>query len=146
MTSFKKETPMAKTEKSLLDDQPHLAEGLKIRREVLGDEYVDQALENMDELSQPLQELVTEYCWGTIWARSGLDKRTRSLLNIAMISALNRPHEVRVHIRGALRNGCTKKEVVEVILQVAVYCGVPAAIDTMRIAKDVFQETDQGEK
>jgi len=137
---------MSKTEKSPLDDLSHLAEGLRIRREVLGDDYVNQALNNMDELSQPLQELVTEYCWGKIWTRDGLDKKTRSFLNIAMISALNRSHEVRVHIRGALRNGCTQKEIVEVILQVAIYCGVPAAIDTMRIAKDVFKETDQGEK
>ena len=107
-------------------------EGLAIRREVLGNEYVDAALESADELGRPLQELVTEYCWGALWARPGLPRKTRSLLNIGMLAALNRPHELQLHTRGALRNGCTESEIVEVVLQVAVYCGVPAGVDAMR--------------
>jgi 4-carboxymuconolactone decarboxylase len=116
------------------------AEGLAVRREVLGAEYVDKAMAQADELTQPLQELVTEYCWGAVWTRPGLPRRTRSLINLAMLTALNRPHEVRLHLRGALRNGCSKEEIMEVLLQSAIYCGVPAAIDSVRIAKEVFQE------
>ena len=107
-------------------------EGLAIRREVLGDEYVDAALASADELGRPLQELVTEYCWGALWGRPGLPRKTRSLLNVGLLAALNRPHELQLHTRGALRNGCTESEIVEVVLQVAVYCGVPAAVDAMR--------------
>ena len=107
-------------------------EGLAIRREVLGSEYVDAALASADELGRPLQELVTEYCWGALWGRPGLPRKTRSLLNIGMLAALNRPHELQLHTSGALRNGCTESEIVEVVLQVAVYCGVPAAVDAMR--------------
>jgi 4-carboxymuconolactone decarboxylase len=107
-------------------------EGLAIRREVLGSEYVDAALASADELGRPLQELVTEYCWGALWGRPGLPRRTRSLLNVGMLAALNRPHELQLHTRGALRNGCSEAEIIEVVLQVAVYCGVPAAVDAMR--------------
>lgn len=115
-------------------------DGLAVRREVLGSAYVDKALADADALTQPLQELVTEYCWGAVWTRPGLPRTTRSLLNVAMLTALNRPHEVRLHLRGALRNGCTKEEIIEVLLQAAIYCGVPAAIDSVRIAKEVFAE------
>lgn len=113
-------------------------EGLAIRRQVLGDEYVDRALAAQTPLTEPLQRLVTEYCWGEVWTRPGLDLRTRSMLNLAMLTALNRPHELRAHVRGALRNGCTPEEVVEVLLQAAIYCGVPAAIDSMRTAVEVI--------
>ena len=113
-------------------------EGLKVRRAVLGDEYVDKAIKQADEFTTPLQGLVTEYCWGEIWTRPGLTRKTRSLINIAMLTALNRPHEVKIHVRGALRNGCTKEEIQEVLLQTAIYCGVPAAVDSFRIAKEVF--------
>ena len=106
--------------------------GLEIRREVLGAAYVDAALASADELGRPLQELVTEYCWGELWARPGLPRKTRSLLNIGILTALNRPHELQLHTRGALRNGCTESEITEVVLQTAVYCGVPAAVDGMR--------------
>jgi len=106
--------------------------GLEIRRAVLGTEYVDAALASADELSQPLQELVTEYCWGEIWGRPGLERKTRSLLNIGILAALNRPHELQLHTTGALRNGCTEGEIVEVVLQTAIYCGVPAAVDGIR--------------
>jgi 4-carboxymuconolactone decarboxylase len=107
-------------------------QGLGIRREVLGDAYVDAALATADELGRPLQELVTEYCWGEIWARPGLPRATRSLVNVAILTALNRPHELQTHTSGALRNGCSESEIVEVVLQTAIYCGVPAAIDAMR--------------
>jgi 4-carboxymuconolactone decarboxylase len=114
--------------------------GLSIRRAVLGAEYVDNALATADDFNRPLQELVTQYCWGEIWGRPGLDRKTRSLLNLAMLSALNRPHEIRMHIRGALKNGVTKEEIKEVFLQVAIYCGVPAAVDSFRTAREVFKE------
>lgn len=114
--------------------------GLQTRREVLGAEYVDAAIRNADDFSWPMQELVTQYCWGDVWNRPGLDRRTRSLLNLAMLTALNRPHELKLHVRGALNNGVTKDEIREVLLQAAIYCGVPAAIDGFRVARDVFKE------
>ncbi len=115
-------------------------EGLKIRRAVLGDEYVDKAMSKLDDLSAPLQELVTEYCWGTVWNRDTLSRSTKSLINIAMLSALNRPHEVELHLKGAINNGCTQEEILDVIMHVAVYCGVPAAIDTMKITRRVLEQ------
>ena len=117
-------------------------DGLAVRREVLGDEYVDRSLENADDFSWPLQELVTEYCWGRIWTRPDLDKKTRSRINLGMITALNRPHELRTHVVGAVRNGCSKAEIREVLLQAAIYCGVPAAVDAFRTARDAFNDTD----
>lgn len=115
--------------------------GLQTRREVLGADYVDAAIRNADDFNRPMQELVTQYCWGEIWNRPGLDRRTRSLLNLAMLTALNRPHELKLHVRGALNNGVTKDEIREVLLQAAIYCGVPAAIDGFRVAREVFKET-----
>jgi len=115
--------------------------GLKTRREVLGTEYVDASLKNADDFNMDMQELVTQYCWGDVWNRPGLD-RTRSFLNLAMITALNRPHELKLHVRGAINNGLTKAEIKEVFLQAAIYCGVPAAIDSFRVAKEVFKEMD----
>jgi len=117
------------------------AEGLQVRRAVLGEEYVDRAIASADEFNRPLQELVTEYCWGAIWTRPGLPRKVRSLINLAMLTALNRPHEFKLHVRGALRNGCTKEEIREVLLQAAVYCGVPAAVESFRLAQEVFRET-----
>ena len=114
--------------------------GLKTRREVLGPEYVDASIKSADDFNQPMQELVTEYCWNEIWNRPGLDRRTRSLLNLAMLTALNRPHELKLHVRGAINNGLTKEEIREVFLQSAIYCGVPAAIDSFRSAKEIFKE------
>ena len=114
--------------------------GLKTRREVLGAEYVDQAIRNADSFNLPLQELVTEYCWNEIWNRPGLDRKTRSIVNLAMLTALNRPHELKLHVKGAINNGLTKDEIAEIFLQSAIYCGVPAAIDCFRTAKDVFKE------
>ncbi|MEJ2728900.1 MAG: 4-carboxymuconolactone decarboxylase, partial [Deltaproteobacteria bacterium] len=115
--------------------------GLKVRREVLGAEHVDASMSQADDFSRPMQELVTEYCWGAVWGRPGLDRKTRSLLNLAMLTALNRPHEVKLHLRGALNNGCSKNDIMEVLLQTAIYCGVPAAIDSFRVAKEFFQKT-----
>jgi len=121
-------------------DRKRFEQGLALRREVLGDAYVDKALAEADAFTEPLQELITEYCWGAVWTRPGLPRTTRSLLTLAMLTALNRPHEVRLHLHGALRNGCTKTEIVEVLLQAAIYCGVPAAIDSLRVAREVFRE------
>ena len=114
--------------------------GLKTRREVLGAEYVDQAIRNADDFNLPLQELVTEYCWNEIWNRPGLDRKTRSIVNLAMLTALNRPHELKLHVKGAMNNGLSKDEIAEIFLQSAIYCGVPAAIDSFRTAKDAFKE------
>jgi 4-carboxymuconolactone decarboxylase len=119
-------------------------EGLAIRREVLGAEYVDAALAGASEFAQPLQELVTEYCWGSVWSRPGLERKTRSLINLAMLTALNRPHELGGHVRGAVRNGCSEEEIREVLLQAAVYCGLPAALDAFRVAERVLEENSAG--
>ncbi len=116
------------------------AEGLKVRREVLGAEHVDRSLQAASDFSRPVQELVTEYCWGAVWARDELDRRTRSLLNLAMLTALNRNHELGVHVRGAVTNGCTTAEIRETLLQTAVYCGVPAALEAFRVAERVLGE------
>ena len=124
-------------------DKQTFERGLEIRKSVLGKEFVENAIRNADDFSRPLQELVTEYCWGAVWGREGLDKRTRSLLNLAMISCLNRPHELRLHIAGALKNGVTREEIREVFLQVAIYAGVPAGVDSFRAAKEVFEKLDQ---
>jgi 4-carboxymuconolactone decarboxylase len=121
---------------------PLFDKGLKVRREVLGAEYVDRAIQTADDFNRPMQELVTRYCWGEIWNRPGLDRKTRSMLNLAMLTALNRPHEIKMHVRGALNNGLTRAEISEVFLQTAIYCGVPAAIDSFRTAKEVFAELD----
>ena len=121
-------------------DKETFDKGLAIRRAVLGSEYVDKSIAAADDFTRPLQEIVTQYCWGEVWGRPNLERKTRSLLNLAMLSALNRPHEVKLHVRGALNNGVTKEEIREVFLQVAIYCGVPAAMDSFRIAKEVFQE------
>ena len=115
--------------------------GLEVRRDVLGKDFVDKSINDADDFTHPLQELITEYCWGSVWARPGLPRKTRSLINLAMLTALNRPHEVKLHLRGALNNGCSKEEIMEVLLQTAIYCGVPAAVDSFRTAKQFFQES-----
>ncbi len=117
--------------------------GLSIRRKVLGDAYVDNALKNADDFNTPLQELVTEYCWGAVWGREGLPLKQRSMLNLAMISILNRPQELRTHIKGALTNGVTRDEIREIFTQVAIYAGAPAGVDSFRIAREVFAELDK---
>ncbi len=123
-------------------DQKLFDKGLQTRREVLGADYVDSSIANADDFNMPMQEMVTQYCWGDVWNRPGIDRRTRSLLNLAMLTALNRPHELKIHVRGAITNGVTRDEIKEVFLQTAIYCGVPAAIDSFRTAKEVFKELD----
>ncbi|QGZ37528.1 4-carboxymuconolactone decarboxylase [Stappia indica] len=114
--------------------------GLKTRREVLGDDYVNASVNKATDYNWPMQQLVTEYCWGDVWNREGLGRRERSILNLGMISALGRSHELRLHVRGAINNGLTKEEIREIMLQVAIYCGVPAGIDSFRTAQEVFDE------
>ena len=134
-----------------MDDEPRpdlskvsdsFKRGLRTRREVLGDEYVDRSVNSATEYNFPMQELVTEYCWDTVWNRPGLDRRSRSILNLGMIAALGRKDELKLHVRGALRNGLTKEELREIFLQIAIYCGVPAAIDSFRTAQEVMDELD----
>jgi 4-carboxymuconolactone decarboxylase len=116
--------------------------GMSVRREVLGDEYVDSALKAATDFTKPLQDLVTENCWGERWTRDTISKKTRSLVTIAILAALKAPAELKLHVRGALRNGCTIEEIQEVLLQATVYCGVPAGIDAFRAAKDIIEDWD----
>ena len=113
--------------------------GLQIRRRVLGDEYVDRALANVDTFNSEFQELVSEYCWGKVWGRSALSDQQRSLNNLSMMAALNRPHEFKIHMRGALRNGCSLDEIRDTLLQVAIYCGIPAGVEAFRLAREVLE-------
>jgi 4-carboxymuconolactone decarboxylase len=129
-------TQQNKTQQDLFD------QGLTTRREVLGAPYVEAALANADDFSQPLQAFVTQYAWGDVWNRPGLDRKTRSLLNLVMLTALNRPHEFKTHVRGALNNGATKEEIREALLHATVYCGAPAGVDAFRNAREVFKELD----
>ena len=115
-------------------------EGLKIRREVMGDFYVDRALNSATDFNMDLQDLVTRYCWKDVWGRPGLDRKTRSLLNIAMLTALNRAHELEAHVMGAVNNGCTTDEIKETLLQATVYCGFPAGIDGFLTAKGILEK------
>ncbi len=114
--------------------------GLQVRREVLGDEYVNKSIAAATDFNAALQQQATESAWGAIWTRPGLDRKTRSMLNLAMISALNRPHEFKAHVRGAINNGVSKDEIREVLLQVMIYCGAPAGVDSFRMAREVFEE------
>jgi 4-carboxymuconolactone decarboxylase len=123
-------------------NQELFEQGLATRRAVLGDAYVEKSLASADDFSMPMQELVTQYCWGDVWNRPGLERAQRSLINLAMISALNRPHELKVHVRGAINNGVTKEQIQEVFLQVAIYCGAPAALESFRLAREVFADME----
>ena len=114
--------------------------GLKTRREVLGAGYVDKAMAAVDDFNAPFADLLNTYCWNDIWNRPGLDRRTRSMLNLAMLTALNRGPELRLHVNGALNNGLSKEDIREVFLQAAIYCGVPAAVEAFRVAREVFKE------
>ena len=126
----------------MADGQERLQRGLELRREVLGNGYVDHALAAATEFTRPIQEYVTETCWNDVWSRPGLDRRTRSLVNLAMLTALNRMTEFGAHVRGARRNGCTEQEIQEVLLQTAAYCGAPAALEAFRMAEKVLSELD----
>ncbi|QSO49350.1 4-carboxymuconolactone decarboxylase [Alicyclobacillus mengziensis] len=114
--------------------------GLEIRRSVLGAAYVDRSLENATDFTRPMQELTTAYCWGNIWGRPGLTRKERSLINLAMLTALNRPAELGLHVRGAINNGCTQDEIMEVFLQAAIYCGVPAGMESFKVAQRIFDD------
>jgi 4-carboxymuconolactone decarboxylase len=124
------------TEETLFD------KGLKVRKEVLGEEYVNKSIAGADEFTRTMAEWSTEYCWGALWTRPGLDRRSRSIANLSMIAALNRPHELKLHVKAAIQNGLSRDEIKEVLLQVAVYAGVPAGIDSFRIAREAFKELD----
>jgi 4-carboxymuconolactone decarboxylase len=119
--------------------------GLAIRKSVLGADFVEKSISSADDFNMPMQRLTTEYCWGAVWGRDDLPRKTRSMLNLAMISALNRPHELKMHIAGALKNGVSRDEIREVFLQVAIYCGIPAGVDSFRVAKETFAELDKAQ-
>ena len=123
-------------------DQDMHARGLKNRKEVLGEAHVERSFATADDFSRPYQDLITEYCWGAVWDRPGLPRKTRSLLNIAMLTALNREDEFKLHVRAAFRNGVTRDEIREVLLQTAIYCGVPAANSAFHLADKLFREDD----
>jgi 4-carboxymuconolactone decarboxylase len=118
--------------------------GLKVRKEVLGEDYVNKSIAGADEFTRTMAEWSTEFCWGALWTRPGFDRRSRSIVNLAMISVLNRPHELKLHVKAALKNGLTKDEIKEIFLQVATYAGVPAGIDSFRIAREAFKELEGG--
>lgn len=118
--------------------------GLAVRKAVLGAEYVDKALANADDFSQQLQDWVTEEAWGVAWTDETLPRATRSIINIALLATLNRPHELKLHLRGALNNGVSRKEIAAVLIHCGVYCGAPVAVDSFRIAREVFAEIDKG--
>ena len=124
------------TEESLFD------RGLAVRKEVLGEDYVNKSIAGADEFTRTMAEWSTEFCWGALWTRPGLDRRSRSIANLSMIAALNRPHELKLHVKAAVKNGLSRDEIKEVLLQVAVYAGVPAGIDSFRIAREAFKELD----
>jgi 4-carboxymuconolactone decarboxylase len=117
--------------------------GLEVRKAVLGAEFVDQSINGADDFNRPLQELVTEFCWGAVWTREGLSRQERSMLNLAMLTALNRPHELKMHVQGALRNGVSKTQIREVLLQATIYAGVPAGVDAFRVAREVLREAEK---
>ena len=125
-------------EKSMFD------KGFENRKKVLGAKHVEKSWAAADDFNRPIQELVTAYCWGEVWGREGLPHATRSMLNIAMLSVMNRNHELGLHVRGALRNGVTVEQIQEILMQVAIYGGMPAAVDSFRIAREVFAEMDKG--
>ena len=126
-----------------MTDSARYEEGLRVRSEVLGAAHVQRSLDSASEFSRPIQELVTEYCWGAVWARPGLARRDRSLINLGMLTALGRSHELAVHVRGAVANGCTKREIQEALLQAAIYCGVPAGMEAFRVVESVIEELER---
>jgi len=129
-----------------MDERERYQQGMSVRRAVLGDAHVDRAQQNRNEFNETLQDLITRYAWGEIWSRPGLPRQTRSLITLAMMVALNRGDELRLHVRGALRNGVTREEIKELLLQSAIYCGVPAANSAFHITEDVFAEMEAGGK
>jgi 4-carboxymuconolactone decarboxylase len=132
--------PLASGEPENTMDKPMYDKGLAIRKAVLGAEYVDKSLASADDFNRPIQEMATQYCWGEVWGREGLDRKWRSVLNIGMLVALNRRDELKLHIRGALNNGLTVEEIRELLLQTSIYCGLPASLDAFRVAREVLNE------
>ena len=131
---------MPAPERVMIGSEERYEQGLEVRRAVLGREHVDRSLEQSSPFMRPMQELVTEYCWGAVWTRPGLDRRTRSLLNLGMLTALGKSHELGAHVRGALTNGCSEEEIQETLLQAAIYCGVPAGLEAFRVAERALDE------
>jgi len=129
-----------------MDEKERYEAGLKVRREVVGDAYVDRTIANRTPFNTEFQEMVTRHAWGDVWARPGLDRRTRSLLNLAMMTALNRSEEFKMHVRAAITNGCTKDDIKEVLLQAFVYCGAPAANTAFHLAQEVFTAMESEKK
>jgi 4-carboxymuconolactone decarboxylase len=127
-----------------MDDTERYAQGMKVRRAVLGGEHVDKAVANTTPFNEPFQDLITRYAWGEIWTRPGLPRSTRSLVTLAMLIALNRPEELRMHVRAAIRNGVTREQIQELLLHSSIYCGVPAANEAFHVAQQVFTEMDAG--
>src|ERR1700721_3905053 len=127
-----------------MSDSSWFEKGLKVRKEVLGEDHVNKSIARAYEFPRPMAEWSTEFCWGALWTRPGLDRRTRSIINLAMLGALGRPHELKLHVKGALKNGLTIEEIKEVFLQVAVYCGVPSGIDAFRNAGEARKEVAEG--
>jgi 4-carboxymuconolactone decarboxylase len=125
-----------------MDDSQRYEQGMKVRRAVLGDAHVDRSLKNRNEFNEPFQDLITRYAWGEIWSRPGLPRHTRSLITLALMVALNRSEELRMYVRAALNVGVKREEIQEVLLQTAIYCGVPAANSAFRLAQEVFSEVD----
>ena len=125
-------------------DKPMFDKGLAIRKAVLGADYVERSLAAADDFNMPIQEMATQYCWGEVWGREGVDRKWRSVLNIGMLVALNRPHELKLHIHGALNNGLTVEEIRELLLQTSIYCGLPASLDSFRVAREVLNERARG--
>lgn len=128
-----------------MGDDGRMEQGARVRREVLGEEHVQRSLELASEFTRPMQEFVTEYCWGAVWSRPGLSRRDRSLVNLGMLAALGRAHELGVHVRGAVSNGCTRAEIQEALLQVAVYAGVPAGMEAFRVAEGILDQLTSDE-
>lgn len=124
-------------------DMERYERGEKLRREVLGDRYVDDAARNTSDFNRPFQELITEYVWGTLWSRPGLDYRTRALINLGVLTALGRTEEIRIYLRAAPNIGVSREDVQEVLIQTAIYCGIPAALDSFRVAEKTFEEQDR---
>lgn len=122
-----------------MSESERFKQGLAVRREVLGADYVDASLASADDFMMAFQRITTEWCWGYAWTRPGLDRRTRSLLNLAMLTALDRPAELRLHVKGALINGVTAEEIKEVLLQATVYCGIPAGLEAFKAAHEVLR-------
>ena len=125
-----------------MGERERYGKGMEVRRAVLGDAHVDSSLQNLNPFNEEFQELITRYAWGEVWTRPGLPRHTRSLLTIAMMVALNRPDEFKLHVRAAFNNGVTRDEIKEVLLQAAIYCGVPAANSSFHMAEEVFAQMD----